>query len=128
MGAFLFVVELTCALFFAYRDTEATCRYEIYPMFLTYSFGRVPIYPPFYIGSFFLPAFRRHHLSLQALCIPAHAQWPPFLPAYYFSIPQNVYITLAGLPVLSSIAPILESATESIINMTPLKPSPEEVS
>lgn len=40
---------------------------------------------------------------------------------------QSVYITLAGLPVLSSMAPVVESVTESLINMTPLKPSPEEV-
>ncbi len=34
---------------------------------------------------------------------------------------------LAGLPVLKEIAPTVESMTESLINMTPLKPSPEEV-
>ncbi len=40
---------------------------------------------------------------------------------------QNMYTTLAGLPVLKNIAPTVESVTESVINMTPLKPSPEEV-
>ena len=34
---------------------------------------------------------------------------------------------LAGWPVLSGIAPTVEALTESLINMTPLKPSPEEV-
>lgn len=34
---------------------------------------------------------------------------------------------LAGLPVLNGIAPTVEAVTESLINMTPLKPSPEEV-
>lgn len=34
---------------------------------------------------------------------------------------------LAGLPVLNGIAPTVEALTESLINMTPLKPSPEEV-
>lgn len=47
---------------------------------------------------------------------------------YLSCAPQSVYVTLAGLPVLKSIAPTIESAAESLINMTPLKPSPEEVS
>lgn len=40
---------------------------------------------------------------------------------------QNVYGTLAGLPVLKALAPTVENVAESLINMTPLKPSPEEV-
>lgn len=40
---------------------------------------------------------------------------------------QGVYMCLSGLPVLNGIAPTVEAITESLINMTPLKPSPEEV-
>ncbi|CBN76974.1 expressed unknown protein [Ectocarpus siliculosus] len=39
---------------------------------------------------------------------------------------KGVYIFLAGLPVLNGIAPTVEAMAESLINMTPLKPSPEE--
>ncbi|CAM9558323.1 unnamed protein product, partial [Hapterophycus canaliculatus] len=44
----------------------------------------------------------------------------------YYEGAKSVYMCLAGLPVLNGIAPSVEAMTESLINMTPLKPSPEE--
>eukprot|EP00752_Nemacystus_decipiens_P009118 g8142.t1 len=44
----------------------------------------------------------------------------------YYEGAKGVYMYLAGLPVLSGVAPTVEAVTESLINMTPLKPSPEE--
>ncbi|CAM9744666.1 unnamed protein product [Ectocarpus fasciculatus] len=44
----------------------------------------------------------------------------------YYEGAKGAYIFLAGLPVLNGIAPTVEAMAESLINMTPLKPSPEE--
>ncbi|CAB1103790.1 unnamed protein product [Ectocarpus sp. CCAP 1310/34] len=44
----------------------------------------------------------------------------------YYEGAKGAYMFLAGLPVLNGIAPTVEAMAESLINMTPLKPSPEE--
>ncbi|CAN0518076.1 unnamed protein product, partial [Ectocarpus sp. 12 AP-2014] len=44
----------------------------------------------------------------------------------YYEGAKGAYIFLAGLPVLNGIAPTVEAMAESLINITPLKPSPEE--
>ncbi|CAN0161807.1 unnamed protein product, partial [Discosporangium mesarthrocarpum] len=44
----------------------------------------------------------------------------------YYGGAKQAYATLAGLPVLNTLAPTVEKMAETIIGMTPLKPSPEE--
>lgn len=69
-----------------------------------------------------LPEVSNHTPPLTSPLLTRSRIWPLFE-----TIEQSVYTSLAGLPVLNGIAPTVESVAESIINMTPLKPSPEEV-